>query len=574
VTAWARLARLLASRRVPLIAALLAALLTASSLGSGLATEDYLFRAAAQRPLSLQNVNLYDAEDVAGGVALARHFGSLPWLTPDEFRVSFWRPLASLTHFVDYRLWPGPVWRFHLESVLLYGLLAAVVALVFRRILGARWIAGAAALIYAIDDAHGQAVGWLANRHALLGALFGLLALWFHDRWRRDGSRAGAWLSWLSLCAALAASELAVSAVLLIAAYALTLDGAAPARRALATAPALAIGAAWAIGTRALGHGAVGSGTYIDPLHEPLAYVAALPERAGTLLLGQLGAPASDTWHLVGPSSRVALATGGWLALSVLLLALASRLRRAPEARFFALATVLSLLPIAGTFPSDRLLYFVGVGATGLIVLVLERSTTPGARRLPVVLLGSLLVIVHGLAAPLLLPARTLRMAEFHRDFVRASDSAYSFVRAPDELLVVMNAPDYYFCKMLRELRWTRGYPDAVPLLCVAGTLAPTRVTRLDPNALEVRPAHGFLDRPFNRTYRGPTHPMRAGDSVFVGTAQVVTTAVSRNGEPEAATFRFVYPLEHEKLRFVAWQADGYVPFSPPPAGESVDLAP
>jgi hypothetical protein len=575
VTASERVAGWLASPRLPIFAALLAALLTASSLGMGLATEDYLFRAAVQRPLTLDDVNLYDAEDVAGGVALARRLGSLPWLTPDEFRISFWRPLASLTHFVDYRLWPGPTWRFHLESVLCYALLAAVVALLYRRILGASWVAGAAALMYAVDDAHGPAVGWLANRHAVLGALLGALALWLHDRWRRDGSHASALLSWISLAAALAASELAISAVLLIAAHAATLDPAARARRFLPALPALAIGVAWAIFTRALGHGATASGTYLDPLREPGAYLAALPERAGTLLLGQLAAPAADTWHLVGPAARTGLALGGWLAFAAVLVALAGRLRRGPEARFLALATLLALLPIAGTFPSDRLLFFAGIGATGLVALVLGRALAAAHRRqLPLTLLASLLLIVHALVAPLSLPVRTLKMAELHRDFVRASDSAYAAIRAPDELLIVMNAPDYYFCKMLRELRWTRGHADAVPLLCVAGTLAPTEVTSLDPNAFEVRPAHGFLDRPFNRTYRGRTHPMRQGESVFTGSAQIVVTAVSDDGAPEAASFRFVYPLESDKLRFVAWKAGSYAPFSPPLPGQSVVLAP
>ena len=84
----------------------------------------------------------------------------------------------------------------HLHSVLWMAALAAVVALLYRRIIGrlsaasgAMWIAGLAAVLYAIDDAHGFAVGWLANRCGIQGAVFAVLALIAHDRWRRDAWR-------------------------------------------------------------------------------------------------------------------------------------------------------------------------------------------------------------------------------------------------------------------------------------------------------------------------------------------------------------------------------------------------
>lgn len=564
---------LLASPRIPALAAVLATLLTATSLSSGLATEDLLFRVAAQRELSLANVNLYDAEEVAGGVDAARRVGTLPWLTPESFHISFWRPLASLTHWIDYRLLPGPAWRLHLESLLVYALLAVAAALLYRRTLAPPWIAGIAALLYAVDDAHGPAVGWLANRHAVLGAALGTLALWLHDRWRREGARASGVLSVVALGLALASSELAIAALLYVVAHALTLDPARGPRRLLAIAPAALVSGVWFWRMRALGHGSSGSGTYLDPAREPLLFLAALPERLGTLLLGQLAAPPADTWHVVGGSARALMALGGFAAAAALAWALAPRWRSSAAARFFALGAALSLLPCAATFPSDRLLYFAGLGGSALVALVLGELVA-GARRLGVALLAPPLALLHAGVAPVLLPFRTLRMTEIHRDMIRASDSAYAQVRAKDERLIAVNSPDYYFCKMLRELRWTRGHPDAPPLLCLAGTLAPVRVTRLDPNALEVRPQRGFLDAPFNRTYRSRSQPMSVGESVFVGTAQVVVTAVDDGGAPTAAQFRFIYPLESDKLRFVVWDGGEYRAWTPPPPGAAVVISP
>jgi hypothetical protein len=283
----------------------------------------------------------------------------------------------------------------------------------------------------------------------------------------------------------------------------------------------------------------------------------------------------------VPAATRALLAVGGFAACAALLYLLAPRLKSSAELRFFALGGALAILPTASTFPSDRLLYFVGLGATPLVAAAiggwLARAADlrdSRARRMTLGVCAPALFVVHVLVAPARLPFRTLRMADYHAELLRASDSAYATVRAPDEILIAVNAPDFYFCKMLREVRWTRVDPGAVSLHCLAGTLAPTRVRRLDPNAIEVTPAFGFLERPFNRTYRSRSHPMKVGDSVFVGAAQIVVTAVDASGAPRSATFRFVYPLDSEKLRFVVWRNGQYVPFAPPAIGESVVLAP
>ncbi|MES1204492.1 MAG: hypothetical protein ABUS79_01020 [Pseudomonadota bacterium] len=43
------------------------------------------------------------------------------------------------------------------------------------------WIAGLAAFLYAIDDAHGFAVGWLASRCTLMGTFFAIASLIAHE---------------------------------------------------------------------------------------------------------------------------------------------------------------------------------------------------------------------------------------------------------------------------------------------------------------------------------------------------------------------------------------------------------
>jgi hypothetical protein len=74
---------------------------------------------------------------------------------------------------------------------------------------------------------------------------------------------------------------------------------------------------------------------------------------------------------------------------------------------------VLSAVPVCATFPMDRLLTFVSIGAFGLIARFLHAvfdRTRPGSARIayrrPAVALAYFLVVVHGVFAPVALPLR------------------------------------------------------------------------------------------------------------------------------------------------------------------------
>lgn len=561
----AKLKRLASSTRVVWLAAGVAALLCLPSLWSGLATEDFLFRAAVQKPFDFAKFNLFDAQDVRGGVRVAQHVGSLPWITPEDFQISFWRPLTSLTHHFDYRLFPHTPFVAHLHSLIWYLLCVVCVGVVLRQWLRPVWAAGIATLWWAMDDAHGLAAGWISNRHVLIGTALAAACIALHHAGRVQSRRFARLFSPLLLLAALLASESAFAIWGYLLAFALCLDDRRGALRALA--PHALVTVVWLSAFRVLGHGARGSALYIDPFVSPAGFLAVLPERVSVLLLGVLGLPAADLWHSADPTLVLLLALGGVLALCVLC-ALTFPNRRAVA---LALGCVLSVVPAAATFPSDRLLFLPGIGALALGALVLVAATRQpsAANRIA----AGFLVCVHSLWAPLHFPKRSLEMAELHAAVTRASDSAYAQVSSEKQRLVVVNAPDFYFCKLLRETRWTRPAP-AAPILCLAGSLGELRLTRVDPNALRVELRGSFLDRPFNRLYRDAEHPTSPGQKWFTGVAGVEIEAVDARGAPTRVLFRFLAPLEDPRWVFVRFEAGRYVPFAPPPAGESVTLDP
>jgi hypothetical protein len=241
---------------------------------------------------------------------------------------------------------------------------------VYRRFIGPSWVAGLALLLFAVDDAHGPAVGWVADRNAIIALAVAIPVLLFHDRWRRDGWKAGAWLGPLFLGVALLTGESALAICAYLAAYALHLDRSSWRARLASLVPYVVVVVGWRVVYKSLGYGVSGSGVYIDPAREPLAFLAALPMRLPLLLLGQLGVPSSDfasLYPFIAPWLPAVMAVVAVCALAFLAYAMLPLLKRDPVARFFATGLVLAAIPVCATFPGDRLLLFVGIGAMGLV---------------------------------------------------------------------------------------------------------------------------------------------------------------------------------------------------------------
>ena len=101
----------------------------------------------------------------------------------------YYRPLAFVSHAVDWRLWGPHAIGFHLTNVVLHAAATALVFAIGRRILD-RSAALAAALLFGLHPASHEAVYWIAARFDLLATTFmlaSLLLLWRDDAWSFAG---------------------------------------------------------------------------------------------------------------------------------------------------------------------------------------------------------------------------------------------------------------------------------------------------------------------------------------------------------------------------------------------------
>lgn len=559
------------------MAAVVALVLSLGTLGNGLVLDDYFQQRVALEgrgyfaDVPVHSLDMFSF--LPSGDALHERgveAGLWPWWV-SKIQVRFFRPLSSLTHLIDYRVWPEQVWLMHLHSALWYACLAAVAAMLFREVLGAGWPAGLAAMSYAVDDGHAGAVGWLASRNMVVATTFGVLCLLLHHRARDAGWRPGCWLSPLALSAALLSAEFGVGCVGYLVAYAVFFERGAPRARLLSVAPHFAVLLGWQLAYSALGYGASGTGLYVHPLHEPVSFLIACAERGPVLLLSQLTVPLADAW-LIAPTSwsagMAAVSLGG---LALFFVALRKLLVDSRALRFFAVGAVLAVVPNCSTFTNERMLFFVGLGVAAVVASLAERACDAATSR---VLRGLAigLLVRHVVFAPVVFPVRAGTVAVVGRLFERADDSLPTDAALAGQTLVVVNTPHSFmtsFPTIIRNIQ-RRAAPHAVRTL--GATLAPVEVTRIDEHTIEISTERGYGGARLYEIFweRGAQRPI--GHRVDLGDVQVEVVDATPDGRHRAVRFRFVEPLDSPRWRWVAWVGDGYVAFEPPAVGASTTL--
>ena len=196
-----RLEALLVAPALPWLLGVLGVVLTSPSLGIGFHLDDYLHRFVYSG--SVAGRKLLEAYGspfgIANGDPASNRWqieqGYAPWWTPAELLVSPFRPLSALSHQLDAALWPDNALAMHAHSLLWYAALCVAATLLYRSLTGrSNPLAGLCALLYAIDYPHGFAVGWIANRNAVIAACFGMVSLLAYVEGRNRRSP----LLWLS----------------------------------------------------------------------------------------------------------------------------------------------------------------------------------------------------------------------------------------------------------------------------------------------------------------------------------------------------------------------------------------
>jgi tetratricopeptide (TPR) repeat protein len=161
-----------------------------------------------------------------------REWSSLPAVLGSHFWSEvhegshYYRPLVSLSFFLDLQVWGLNPLGFHLTNLLAH-LATSLGVLALARRLGADALAaGIAAVAFALHPIHTESVTFISGRTDVLATLFFLLGFLGYARWREQGGALSLGASLAAFFLALAAKEVAVTLPVILVLYdALALRG-------------------------------------------------------------------------------------------------------------------------------------------------------------------------------------------------------------------------------------------------------------------------------------------------------------------------------------------------------------
>ncbi len=616
----ARLVRAGAEHRLfPLALGLAALALMVPSVGSGLFQDDLVHRAKLVKERVLPEryygtpLLSADAGTPAGamrdmfGVTRSRddvlrlkELGLLPWWTSESLRASNWRPLTALTHWLDYRLFPDSPALMHVHNLVWFGAVIVLVATFYRQMMGAVWVAGLAAFLYAIDESNYFPVRWLANRNLLMALFFSLLALLCHDRWRRGGAKGCAAAAPVLLLLALLSTEAGIATFAYLLAYALVIDRGRKAERVLSLVPSAVVIVGWRVVYNALGHGASGGGFVLDPGREPLAYLRAVLERAPLLLIGQWSPLPADTYWVFSEYAVGRYLIAGCAFLFVVLVGVVPLVKKDRVSLFWLVGMLLCILPICATVPMNRNLLFVAVGGFGLAAryatgMLAGQSWVPKSRlyRVPMGIICIALLFIH---VPVALGGRiwSQRMFSAVEQIIYSTVDIGEPADLPNRSVVAVNAPNPFLFIGLPHLRSYEGKPMPKLARALVPGWRPLEITRtgqrtlvvrsmegsvlsVDESSTDMRPSFFYLYRTFNTLFRGDHESFQAGRRVEVTGMAIQVVSVTEDGAPQAVQVDFSVPLEDPSLYWLQWDwrprgLGSYREFKVPAVGETVAL--
>jgi hypothetical protein len=408
-----------------------------------------------------------------------------------------------------------------------------------------------------------------------VATFFGVLALMAHDAWRRDGRRGAMIAAPILLMASLLAKEEGIATCAYLFAYAVFMDSAGTLRRALSLVPYALVVFLWRGLRSQWGYGVMNMGLYIDPMTDPARFAVALAGRAPILLLGQWGLPPTDLSALLGPPVSAVIWWFAVVFLALLGFVAAPLLRKDRLARFWAMGSLLAVVPVCATLPMDRLLTFAGIGAFGLLAQIWafvfgDRDRQPIRRwwRIPALALGGLLVVIHLVFAPLALPFRAANPMGPRR-------LEASFYVPPSlgptvegQTVVVVDAPSAMHACFLPLRRELAGLPVPLHTRVLAPALPSVTIRREDEKTLLVRPKGGFLNVTPDLLFRSERRPLKVGQRMELTGMSAEVTELTADGRPAEARFRFSVLLEDPSLLWICYRDHHFEPFKPPMVGQ------
>ncbi|CBL45105.1 Hypothetical protein HDN1F_15220 [gamma proteobacterium HdN1] len=532
--------------------------------------------------------------DQSGSLQAQRDYGNMSWWTVQDGMMQPFRPLAALTHWIDYKLWPNDRSMMQVHSLVYFVFFAFAALMLYQRLAPKGPVALLAASFIVFDYSMSLNFNWLAARNAYLSPAFGMLCLLFYMRWREDEQVR----YWHAAIACFGAALLTAEAGLAIAgylgAYALLMDKRGWTRGLVALWPFVVIVLVWRAVYSKLGFGAEGIGLYLDPGRD-------LGEMFGRILM-------------VFPTIVTSIATGFdalitavdvqwrpwlivfcWVVVLLGMYIIRNLLVQHREVRFLVLGSMFAAVPQCALLSGGaRTGTFTAIGFFFVLALIIVRLLQQGSSRTRRVT-GGALVALH-----LVLPVIAMSVSEMQL-LPTVSASASNYSAAPDANDLEKHSVVYITSESATNMYYLPYFWDAkgdeLPkrMQVLAPGLSAIYLTRTGERTLELKSPAGFVinqDSPLlqqdlevapsiskenvlrmvDGLVTSPTEALHLGETVQNANMAVTVKEITFDGRVTKVSITMLgeEPLEKKYWQYFDWKKDRYEAVPAPVIGQTI----
>lgn len=487
-------------------------------------------------------------DDSAANIEQMRNYSVIPWWADSGFYFRFWRPVAELSHALDFHVLGGSAFVAHAHSVLLFCILAY---LFYRLTLilpnsylsnhyGIRF-AVLAAIVFLLDGQHVATISWVANRNALIATIFSLLCFMAYIRFEREQNYIQAVVALVSLAIALLSAEAALSICAYLFAYSCFLSSDNSWRRFLKLIPFALLTLAWLLMHQSLGYGAQPSGNaYINPIAHPVTFIARVAERLPVYLFSQLtSSPAGAYWTLGDVIDGFKPLYSVMAVLTLLVVAIFTRawLWQTPLRRFALTAWVLSAIPACMASPQDRLSMVMSLASAWLFADAILCCYQAQRKKLL-----SLLLMLYLLVSPMHLVFGASYMHYEARMINHALQTVEQSKQWRGRDVVLLNVPLGYNV-MITGVRAYYGLTLPESLLFVGNDQGQLTLSKRPDNRLQIIRNRAWSTG-FEAGFRGPgSKAFEVGQVLKHNVADIKIEQLDKQGLPRQISLQFHKPL-------------------------------
>ena len=492
--------------------------------------------------------------------------GVLSWWSDTQVHASFMRPISALTHAIDYIIWPDMIILHHLHSMLWMTACIWMSYQLFLLILPQSniwWLPSCALLVFAVEDAHAIATSWLANRNSCIAFFFALLCLTHHVCWHKSDKQNPTTLykSQFYFLLALLSGESGICIWGYIILYNYIFDEKKSYKSQIqVNIPYIFWIIVWRILYRGMGFGTFGSSLYIDPLQSPLLFLEEFLFR-GPLLFASMYLQFPTEIGLFTPS----FSKGVLQFCCILFFIIVARwisIQNHRQLSFFFWGSVLSIVPLCGAFPMERLLLFPSLGFAATISLVIQMNVANWIKKT--------LLLMH---IPIAVGFHILKGGNLflmHHIFSTGYQSVPEEIQTQQSIFFIngMELPCAYTTILsFDNERNFRG------ISMLSSSSKKSVLTRLSDTDFSLSYDEGMFEGTFDRMTLNSNHIFKQNTTIERENFSV-TILDTIDGEPSLIQFHIPKGIDHPDFIWLYQDGLTFLPFAFPPVNQSIIIEP